>query len=319
MVEMANKAKGSRDPFVEKFEVESDARLFRFLGVFVLVGAALMSYMMTVTVVVPGIVTQHIKKETETKVTIDFDKMQKDKEKEKKKEEKKKEGPPKTHEGGGRAHGRGTPKALATQAALKLITSKSSATSLSSYTLLGSKFTKDIDKVLNSVSGLTKTGQTRLGGRPGMATGGDWNGGYAASGSGGVDDMLGGLWGGGGGIGGLKAKGSFKAPSASDIDFGEAGGQRSTESIISVIRQHTPGLRHTFEKYLKMQPGFRGKVTMRLTIAPSGNVIEAAIVSSTTGNDAFDQEIREKVKTWRFEPIKGKGNDGVTVPFNFSE
>ncbi len=203
-----------------------------------------------------------------------------------------------------------------------MITSRSASNALSGYTLLASKFTKDIDKVLNGVSGLTKTGQTRVGGRKGMAGTGGFNEGFANGTSGGVDDLLGGLWGGGGGGGlSLTAKGGagLQAPKASDIDLGSEGGQRSTESIISVIRQHTPGLRHTFEKYLKMQPGFKGKVSFHFIIAPSGSIIELTVVSSTTGNDAFDQEIREKVKTWRFEPIKGKGNDVVNVPFNFSE
>ena len=60
-------------------------------------------------------------------------------------------------------------------------------------------------------------------------------------------------------------------------------------------------------------------MTFRFTIAPSGAIIELTIVSSTTGTDEFDQEIRDKVKAWRFEPIKGKGNDVVTVPFSFSQ
>jgi len=80
-----------------------------------------------------------------------------------------------------------------------------------------------------------------------------------------------------------------------------------------------PGLRHTFEKYLQMQPGFKGKISFRFTIAPSGSIIELTIVSSTTGNDQFDQEIRDKVKTWRFEPIKGNANDVITIAFPFSE
>jgi TonB family protein len=259
-------------------------------------------------------------------VTIDLKKMEDEKKKEEKKKEKKKEEnkPPQTHQGGGGPQrGRGAPRGVATQAALKLITSRSSSSSLSSYTLLGSKFTKDIDKVLGSVAGLTKTGQTRLGTRQGVSNAG-WNEGYAAGGSGGVDDLLGGLWGGGGGGSGglnLKAKGGagLHAPQASEIDLGEESGQRSTESIVSVIRQHTPGLRHTFEKYLKMQPGFKGKVTFRFTIAASGSIIELSIVSSTTGSNEFDQEIRDKVKSWRFEPVKGKGNDVVTVPFTFSQ
>jgi TonB family protein len=101
--------------------------------------------------------------------------------------------------------------------------------------------------------------------------------------------------------------------------MGQETGQRSTESILRVIRQHTPGLRHTYNKFLKTNPGFKGKVTLKFTIAPSGSIIELALTSSTTGVSDFDQEIRNKVKTWRFEPVKGRSNDVVTVPFTFSE
>ena len=86
-----------------------------------------------------------------------------------------------------------------------------------------------------------------------------------------------------------------------------------------VIRQHTPGLRHTFNKFLKLNPGFKGKVTLKFTIAPSGAIVELAIISSTTGVSEFDSEVRDKVKSWRFEPVKGRANDHVTVPFTFSE
>ena len=102
------------------------------------------------------------------------------------------------------------------------------------------------------------------------------------------------------------------------VGLTEASGERSSEAILSVIRAHTPGLRHVFEKYLKLQPGFKGKVTLRLTIAPNGAVIELALVSSTTGSDGFDGEIREMVKAWRFEPIHG-ANEVVTVPFSLSQ
>lgn len=313
----AAKPKKVVDPYLQNLEVESDGRLFRFMGVFALLGAAMVSYLLTVHSVIPGVLTRRtIDVAKDQKVVIKTDDIKKEKEKEKKKDENK---APKVDKGGGGLHGRGSPKAPVTQAALKMITSRSTSSSLSSYTLLASKFNKDIDKVLGSVSGLTKTGQTRLGGRRGKAESGGFNEGLASGGSGGVDNLLGGLWGGGGGGLSLTAKGGLKAPSASDIDLGEESGQRSTESIVSVIRQHTPGLRHTFEKYLKLQPGFKGKVTFRFTISPSGAIIELTVVSSTTGSDEFDQEVRDKVKSWRFEPIKGKGNDVVTVPFSFSQ
>ncbi len=311
--------KGRKDPFIEKFEVESDARLFRFLGVFALMGAGLMTYMLTTSVIIPSSLTYTQRKEDSAIVTVKTADIEKA-EKEKQKKEEKKKAPPRRRRGeGGKPHGRGNPHAPITQAALKMITSRSTSSALSSYNLLSSKFSKDIDKVINNVSGLTKTGQTRLGGRRGKVDGG-FNDGYAAGGSGGVDDLLGGLWGGSGSGGlSLQAKGGLQAPSASDIDMGQESGQRSTESILRVIREHEPGLRHTYNKYLKMNPGFKGKVTLKFTIAPSGAVIELEIVSSTTGVSQFDEEIRGKVKTWRFEPIKGRGNDVVTVPFTFSE
>jgi TonB family protein len=309
--------KGAKDPFVEKMEVESDKRLAKFLGIFAILGAGLVSYGLTTEIVIP-VALYNSSKEDTTKVTMKLADVEK-------KEEKKKlkNAPPKPRKhqgGGGKPHGRGIPNAPITQAALKLITSKSTSSSLSSYDLMNQKFAKDLDKVINNVAGLTKTGSTRLGGRRGKVDGA-WNEGYAVGGSGGVDDLLGGLWGGDAGPLGVKAKGGLglKAPSASDIDMGQESGQRSTESILRVIRQHTPGLRHTYNKYLKTNPGFKGKVTLKFSIAPSGSIVELTIVSTTTGVADFDEEIRGSVKTWRFEPIKGKANDVVTVPFTFSE
>jgi TonB family protein len=311
---------GGKDPFIEKFEVESDKRLGKFVGVFGIFGAALITFGVTTEVVIPVALYQTHKEDT-AQVVMKLEEVEKTLKEEKKKKETK--APPKPRKrsgGGGKPRGKGIPNAPITQAALKLITSKTSSSSLSSYDLMNQKFAKDLDKVMNNVSGLTKTGQTRLGARRGKVDGG-WNEGYAVGGSGGVDDLLGGLWGGDAGPLGVKAKGGLglKAPRASDIDMGQESGQRSTESILRVIRQHTPGLRHTYNKYLKTNPGFKGKVTLKFSIAPSGSIVELTIVGTTTGVPDFDQEIRGKVKSWRFEPIKGKANDVVTVPFTFSE
>lgn len=305
-----------RDPWVEHFDVESDRRLGNSMLFFLALGIAMGFYITTIEFVVPRALYAGNKEDTST-VVMKIDEVKK--EEKKKPDEKKKPKVVKKTGAGGKPRGKGNPNALATQGVLKLISSRSNNSALSSYDLMNSKFAKDIDKVIQNVSGLTKSGQTRLGGRRGRADGG-FNEGYAVGGSGGVDDMLGGLLGGdAGGPLSVKAKGNLKAPSASDIDMGQASGQRSTESILRVIRQHTPGLRHTYNKYLKLNPGFKGKVTIRFSIAPSGSIVELGIVSSTTGVGDFDDEIRDKIRTWRFEPVKGKGNDTVTVPFTFSE
>ena len=146
----------------------------------------------------------------------------------------------------------------------------------------------------------------------------DFNEGYVEGGSGGIGDGLAALMGGGGGGIATKAKGSVKTPSERDIDMGDGGGSRSAADIMKVVRQRTSGLRHIYNKYLKKKPGFKGKVTLKLTIAPDGEIIKISIASSTTGYGEFDKEIKSAVSRWRFDKVKS-GNTTVTIPFPFTE
>ena len=130
-------------------------------------------------------------------------------------------------------------------------------------------------------------------------------------------DGLGGLLGGGGGGIATRAKGNIKTPSARDIDMG-SGGSRSAADIMKVVRQRTPGLRHIYNKYLKKQPGFSGKVTLRFTIDPGGDIISISVASSSTGFAEFDKAVKNTVKHWTFSKVKS-GNTTVTIPFTFSE
>ena len=241
---------------------------------------------------------------------------------EEKKEEKKKDENQKkrkTAGGGGKPRGKGQPNAPQSRGVLKLLTTATSKSGFSAYNLTNNtKFAQDMDKVLKNVAGLQKTGETKLGGRKGKADAG-FNDGYAEGGSGGIGDMLGGLLGGGGGSISTRAKGKIKAPSSKDIDWGDGGGSRSKAEVMRVVNARTPGLRYIYNKYLKTNPGFNGKVTLRFTIAPGGQIIQISIVSSTTGVSGFDKEIMQKVKSsFVFEKIKS-GNTTVTIPFTFTE
>ncbi len=86
-----------------------------------------------------------------------------------------------------------------------------------------------------------------------------------------------------------------------------------------MIRTHTPGLRFTYNKYLKSHPGLKGKVTLEFTIAPSGSIIDLEIVGSTIGISDFDCDILNQIMSWKFDNTNLKGNDKTTVPFTFSE
>ena len=138
---------------------------------------------------------------------------------------------------------------------------------------------------------------------------------YVKDNSNGIGDGLAGLLGGGGGGIATKAKGSIKTPSMRDIDIE---GSRSAADIMKVVRQRTPGLRHIYNNCLKKKPGFQGKVTLKFTIAPDGEINNISIASSTTGFSEFDNEIKNAVGRWTFSKIQS-GNTTVSIPFTFSE
>ena len=115
------------------------------------------------------------------------------------------------------------------------------------------------------------------------------------------------------------SRGSVKIPPVREIDFKyEKNGSRTASDIMKIIRQRTPGLHFTYYKHLRKNPGIKGKITLKFTIAPKGEISDISIVSSTTQNRNFDAEILEKVSHWRFNSTKS-GKTTVTMPLIFSE
>jgi TonB family protein len=306
-------AKKNIDPFIASLLPESDKKMGAIAGVSLVIALAMCIWASMYEQVVAEVVFDNA---DSVDLTTSMQIEQKEEKKEEKKPEPKK--PRKKAGGGGKPRGKGQPNAPQTRGVLKLLTAQTKNASAAAYDLMkNQKFTKDIDKVLKDVAGLQTTGKTVLGGRRGKADGG-FNEGYAEGGSGGIGDGLAGLLGGGGGGIATKAKGSIKTPSMRDIDMGAGGGSRSAADIMKVVRQRTPGLRHIYNKYLKKKPGFQGKVTLRFTIAPGGEIISISNVSSTTGYPEFDNEIKNAVSRWTFSKVKS-GNTTVTIPFTFSE
>lgn len=116
------------------------------------------------------------------------------------------------------------------------------------------------------------------------------------------------LAGGGGGI--KRAK--IAPPKPMDVELGGEAGVRSPESILRVIRQHQGGWNYTYRKYLREHPGVTGKIRLKFTIAPSGDIVAIQVTASTTGAAPLDEAIRDRARLMRFDPIeKGK----VTVTY----
>ncbi|SIO02805.1 AgmX/PglI C-terminal domain-containing protein [Fibrobacter sp. UWB11] len=220
--------------------------------------------------------------------------------------------------GGGKPKGPGDPKAALNRGVLKELAIRTNKAGLQAYDLMNQKFASDVNKVLTHVNVLMKSGTTRIGNRRGTVNT-EFNPGIAAGGSGGIKDGLGGLFSGSGtrfAPSGLK--GNITTPKPNQIDMGAGGGSRSASDIMKVVRQRTPGLRHIYNKHLKKKPGFQGKVTLKFTIAPGGEIISMAVVGSTTGYPEFDNEVKKAVSGWTFGKVKS-GNTTVTIPFTFTE
>ena len=307
------------DALVVSLMPDSDEKLRNITGVSLLVALALSFWATTYEVVINDMMFEKTSSlEIETKIEI-ADK------KEEKKQEKKQDKKPKdiakknNRPGGGKPKNQGKPNAPKTRGVLKELASMTKNASASAYNLMNDqKFARDIDKILKNTNGLQTTGKTHIGVRAGKVDGA-FNEEVASGGGGGIGGAFGNLFGGsGGGINTKSMKGNMKTPSVRDIDMGSGGGSRSAADIMKVVRQRTPGLRHIYNKHLKKVPGLEGKVTLKFTIAPGGEVIAISIASSTTGHGEFDNDIKNAVGRWTFNKVKS-GNTTVTIPFTFTE
>ena len=308
-----------QDAFIASLMPDSDKKMVRIASLSLIVALALGFWATTYERVIDEVLFDTPDSITVAKVTMADPVKKTD---EKKPDIKKNKPIPQDHRkrqgGGGKPSGKGNPKAALERGVLKILTALKNNPSADAFVALNQKTAKDIDKVLSKVNGLQTHGTTKLGGRRGPVNAG-FNEGSFAGGSGGIGDALGGLVGGSAGPLGTKAmKGHIKAPNPNEIDMGAGGGSRSASDIMKVVRQRTPGLRHIYNKHLKKNPGFQGKVTLRFTIAPGGEIINMALVSSTTGYSAFDSDIKNAVAKWTFGVIKS-GNTTVTIPFTFTE
>jgi TonB family protein len=94
-----------------------------------------------------------------------------------------------------------------------------------------------------------------------------------------------------------------------NIDMGTEDDPRHKERIASVVNARMPGLRNVYNKYLKLKPGFSGKVTLKFTLTSSGDIVDISIVSSTTDYAEFDNAVKNMVATYKW-----KANDDNVTP-----
>jgi hypothetical protein len=226
---------------------------------------------------------------------------------------------------GGVTGGGGDPRARVTkQGVLGIISGQVKGKTVASADLFGKGgFATGIDAILSGVGGLKAGGGGGAGrkGAAGIGYGAGYGSGFGGSGAGGIDDLIGGLMGGGDGSGlQLKKRGSLKISAPDFLKGGSLTGGRSKASIMRVVMQNLAALRYAYNKRLREKPGLKGKITVKFAIDEFGKVIFCQVIESTMSDPELESTVAEKIKRWVFEKIDKPGDvTEVIYPFVFSQ
>lgn len=107
---------------------------------------------------------------------------------------------------------------------------------------------------------------------------------------------------------------SYARPPAKTGNLGEIILRNSVEAATHLDKDN---LQELYNRYALGFPGLSGEVTIGLTVDPGGRILEGSVISSSTGVDAFDQELLRKVLDWHLRSFPESRPKSITVPFLF--
>ena len=76
---------------------------------------------------------------------------------------------------------------------------------------------------------------------------------------------------------------------------------RSREEIELVFDRNKGAIFALYNRALRMDPTLEGKLVLRLTIAPSGEVTFCEVVSSELGDQDLERKLVQRVRMFRFD------------------
>jgi TonB family protein len=86
---------------------------------------------------------------------------------------------------------------------------------------------------------------------------------------------------------------------------------------MAVVRRYAPGIQFCYDNELKRSPGIRGKMVVAITVAASGQVTDARVVSNTVGSTRLSECALAQIREWRF-PAVPSGSTVFRAPFVFT-
>ena len=92
--------------------------------------------------------------------------------------------------------------------------------------------------------------------------------------------------------------------------------QRSRDEIERVFQKNKGGIFNLYNRALRKNPDLVGQVVVELTIAPSGQVTAASVLSSELGDEALERKLVLKIKKFKFSKANVAAIT-VTYPIDF--
>lgn len=134
--------------------------------------------------------------------------------------------------------------------------------------------------------------------------------------------------GGGGGAGGSRVGGIQFTRVATSIGGGNMQGadrplsdgpgpSRTDEEIQIVFDRYKATLYRIYNRELRSDPTLRGKMVLRITIEPSGEVSACAVESTDLASPALKAEVVERVKRFNFGPKENVARITILYPIDF--
>lgn len=85
---------------------------------------------------------------------------------------------------------------------------------------------------------------------------------------------------------------------------------RSAQAIQQVLQSHNKVIKYCYERELRRYPSLKGKVVVRITVNPAGEVINASIQSSTLNNERVERCIIARISHWNdFRSVDSKAGN----------
>jgi len=75
-------------------------------------------------------------------------------------------------------------------------------------------------------------------------------------------------------------------------------GQRNPDDISAVVSKHNAAIQACYQRELRRNPDLKGKIVVRFTISPNGNVTHVELVSSTLNNERVERCVLSRIRRW---------------------